>query len=629
MKKGIRVCLLFIAGVLFSFALCPCVKIASASDASRTGYARIYESKTGLVCAPTVLFEVKGEADFSILEKERLPSTILLSVDDELNVIGRETRLCTLSEAADRIGKKCALAVYLPDGNAAKAFSEWCTVEKAQDVFAVSDNAETLKTAVSGWKYLLGILDLRKSAGTVETACANVQSAGARIILVKRDSFDYGQVRRLKALQTAVWTEAEQAEEVIGALTGNYTGILTSSPDTVYDVYEKFDKKTLYDTSIFVGHRGSAGTYPENSKEAALYAVEQGADCIEYDIHLTKDNHVVIMHDEEIGTTTNGAGKVPQMTLDEIRKYHLVAKNGETAQIPTLTDMLNAFRDSNVVHYIEYKVNNPALVSYVKEIVESTRMVGKVVFISFYSEMLKYSRQSMPQIPVGQLYGNYDTRDYYGSLEKTIGEFSALGKSNHCVYSRLYRQYIETARHRGIGVNGWTFVSEEYYKYFLYDMGSLTVDRPEAIGDLPLRVSASDINAAEGEPFSAMGEILTATKRFDGECSLIFLDGGENFSFADGKWTAKESGVYEALLTYEYDGTYCVLSNVIRINVRKSEKPPVGDDSQSPDPDSSATITSENGSQNGCKSSFRIGGACSVGALSFLILRKRKTKGNS
>ncbi len=70
-----------------------------------------------MVCVPAVLFEAKGEADFSILEKGRLPSTILLSVYDELNVIGRETRLCTLSEAADRIGKKCA-AVYLPGGTA-------------------------------------------------------------------------------------------------------------------------------------------------------------------------------------------------------------------------------------------------------------------------------------------------------------------------------------------------------------------------------------------------------------------------------------------------------------------------------------------------------------------------------
>lgn len=116
MKERVKVDLLFIAGVLFSLALCPCVKIASASDASRTGYARIYESKTGLVCAPAVLFEAKGEADFSILEKGCLPSTILLSVYGDLNASGEEIRRCAVSEAADRIGKKCALAVYLPDG---------------------------------------------------------------------------------------------------------------------------------------------------------------------------------------------------------------------------------------------------------------------------------------------------------------------------------------------------------------------------------------------------------------------------------------------------------------------------------------------------------------------------------
>lgn len=116
MKERVEVCLLFIAGVLFSPVLCPCVKIASA--ANRTGNARIYESKTGLVCAPAVLFEVKGEADVSILEKGRLPSTILLSVYGDLNASGEEIRRCAVSQAADRIGKKCALVVHLPDGTA-------------------------------------------------------------------------------------------------------------------------------------------------------------------------------------------------------------------------------------------------------------------------------------------------------------------------------------------------------------------------------------------------------------------------------------------------------------------------------------------------------------------------------
>jgi len=89
-KERVKVGLLFIAGVLFSLALCPCVKIAPASDASPTGYARIYESKRRWICAPAVLFEAKGEADFSILEKGRLSSTILLSVYGDLNASGEK-----------------------------------------------------------------------------------------------------------------------------------------------------------------------------------------------------------------------------------------------------------------------------------------------------------------------------------------------------------------------------------------------------------------------------------------------------------------------------------------------------------------------------------------------------------
>lgn len=71
-------------------------------------------------------------------------------------------------------------------------------------------------------------------------------------------------------------------------------------------------------TEIFA-HRGASGYAPENTLEAFRLAMEQGADGIELDVHLTKDGEVVVIHDETIDRTGNGQGNVRDYTLEELK----------------------------------------------------------------------------------------------------------------------------------------------------------------------------------------------------------------------------------------------------------------------------------------------------------------------
>ena len=66
-------------------------------------------------------------------------------------------------------------------------------------------------------------------------------------------------------------------------------------------------------------HRGSSGTHPESTLPAFAEAVRIGADGIELDIHLTKDEQIVVIHDEEVDRTTDGKGLVREKTLAEIK----------------------------------------------------------------------------------------------------------------------------------------------------------------------------------------------------------------------------------------------------------------------------------------------------------------------
>ncbi len=69
-----------------------------------------------------------------------------------------------------------------------------------------------------------------------------------------------------------------------------------------------------------VAHRGSSGDRPENTLPAFAEAVRVKADIIELDVHLSKDGHLIVMHDETVDRTTNGKGRICDKTLTELKR---------------------------------------------------------------------------------------------------------------------------------------------------------------------------------------------------------------------------------------------------------------------------------------------------------------------
>jgi glycerophosphoryl diester phosphodiesterase len=93
---------------------------------------------------------------------------------------------------------------------------------------------------------------------------------------------------------------------------------------------------------LVIAHRGDWRNFPENSLEAFSSAIDMGVDIIEMDVAKTKDNHLVILHDNTLDRTTNGKGLVSDWTLDALRKLNLKDGLGiETkCKIPTLEEAL-------------------------------------------------------------------------------------------------------------------------------------------------------------------------------------------------------------------------------------------------------------------------------------------------
>ena len=93
-----------------------------------------------------------------------------------------------------------------------------------------------------------------------------------------------------------------------------------------------------------VAHRGASGNYPENTLIAFQKALEIGVDEIELDLYLTKDDHLVVMHDPTVDRTTDGTGAIEDLTLPEIKDLDAGRAFGEQfrgERVPTWEEALD------------------------------------------------------------------------------------------------------------------------------------------------------------------------------------------------------------------------------------------------------------------------------------------------
>ncbi|MEZ0345223.1 MAG: glycerophosphodiester phosphodiesterase family protein [Infirmifilum sp.] len=148
---------------------------------------------------------------------------------------------------------------------------------------------------------------------------------------------------------------------------------------------------------FIVAHRGASGYEPENTLRAVRRALEMKVDAVEVDVRLSKDGVPVVMHDETVDRTTNGRGRVRDMTVEELRK--LDAGRGE--RIPLLEEVLDEVRGRSVL-FLELKESDAAKPAL--ELVERRGMLEEVLFISFDERALSAVRAEQPAAHLGLIY---------------------------------------------------------------------------------------------------------------------------------------------------------------------------------------------------------------------------------
>lgn len=147
---------------------------------------------------------------------------------------------------------------------------------------------------------------------------------------------------------------------------------------------------------IIAGHRGICAEYPENTMLSYRKAIEFGVDQLEIDLNLTKDGHIVLIHDCTVDRTTEKSGRVRDYTLEEIRMMDAgsskdYAFRGE--RIPLFEELLAFISDTDISLNVEIKDRTFETVKKAVEMLRAYHMQDRFVIACWDANIVQYAHE--------------------------------------------------------------------------------------------------------------------------------------------------------------------------------------------------------------------------------------------
>ena len=159
---------------------------------------------------------------------------------------------------------------------------------------------------------------------------------------------------------------------------------------------------------LVIAHRGASADAPEHTIAAFELALDQGADGLALDVHLSADQHPVVFHDFTVERTTDGAGVMADLRVRDLKRLDAGSWRGSRfagQRVQTLQEVLERFRD-RTRFWLEIKGGTavyPGLEERVVSTIEIYDVVDRVVVQSFDRTVLEAVRRLQPELRVGLL----------------------------------------------------------------------------------------------------------------------------------------------------------------------------------------------------------------------------------
>jgi glycerophosphoryl diester phosphodiesterase len=203
-------------------------------------------------------------------------------------------------------------------------------------------------------------------------------------------------------------------------------------------------------------HRGASAYAPENTIPAFKMALEMGVDGIELDVHESADGKLMVIHDETVDRTSNGKGRVVDMTCQELKQLSFSNgnENYPNARIPTLREVYGLVKNTGILVNVEIKCDVVIYYGIWNKLIELERemgMQGRILYSSFNHYVLMKLREVDPSAKIGLLYDN-------GLVDPWVYAKYVKAEAIHPHYLVALKGegLIPGCRKAGIDVNAWT-----------------------------------------------------------------------------------------------------------------------------------------------------------------------------
>ena len=450
-------------------------------------------AESNVFTAPALVTTVDTQAELDALSVT-LPDTAVFSVSDAGEaVLADGTVVGTAAETAALCGTVIP-AFEVSSEAAVQAAVNGLKDADIKDYFVISDDPAILRTAIdlSIWsRTVLRVTDCYKTEDGYDLMKirGDANAAGCHVVILPEEISDRYHADYLQRRLVGVWTIAPDADYGnMAAILSGGNGILTEDiAGAKAALAGNFDANTMTRAVLIVGHRGMPGTYPENTLEGSLYAIEAGADIVENDIYITRDGVIVAMHDGDISRTTNGAGNAEDFTLEELKAFEVDTHPAYSGwKIPTLEEYFIEWKKlgKDKQLFIEIKSGKSELIDEFVRLVKEYDIADQVSVITFSQDQILRLREAFPEMSVGFLTSGVVNDDFPTVFKNILRSVQKLETTYNHNLDGITADYVRQLNIHGITHWPWTYRdSSQFIQHFLTGINGMTTDYSNWIGE--------------------------------------------------------------------------------------------------------------------------------------------------
>jgi glycerophosphoryl diester phosphodiesterase len=252
---------------------------------------------------------------------------------------------------------------------------------------------------------------------------------------------------------------------------------------------------------LVMAHQGGDGERPSNTMSAFTHAVEIGVDVLEMDIHSTSDGVLVVIHDATIERTTDGEGRISDMTFAQLQTfdaaYHWPTLDDEEGSpiddfpyrgtgvtIPALEEVLRAFPDLLV--NIEIKQRTPSIAQPLCDLLRETEMTEQALVVSFDGATLREFRADCPEVATAAAQDEVTPFvllaqvGLTGAYQPTAFAFQVPERAQGLTV--LSMASVDAVQSRNVAVHAWTINQiDEMQRMIKYGVDGIITDYPSEV----------------------------------------------------------------------------------------------------------------------------------------------------